>query len=520
MLSVNKSLLLIPILLLASVLSVSLGVLQIPAAHAANITGNVCLTDASAVPAPPASPCPAAPYVFNGPFPSTPQSGPTQLRVGVFVSGSNGTNAFDITLLTNSSFLKPAGVDLTADSQVTGSVLNTATGSSSVIVECVGGALIHGSTCSVTDTVDTIHLAAAAAPGAFVNAPVTGLLFTAIFNITGTAPAGRVVVGFQTGCTGSSVGGGLCVAIPSGQSPPSPAFDPETVQTATFDNSAGNAVLAWFYETSNVTSVTVLPGATSGNHVQITVTAPNGLPVLGTASVILSSTVTAGFNSPIFASTSSPTATCSAFTGTLLTCSLVAILSTTMGGTYFVTFYESYIGDDCAGVGPCSTTYSLIGTLTIEVNIQSVGWTINDVPYSSAQTLYMAKGNGITNPMPLFFKVQSLGGYVGTITYSTGLLLQSGQSIKITYPSSITLSAGQTITSIINATATSYGTSPVPYTAKLAAMGLTTLTSKVLTIHVAGVSLTTNTTSITISSGGSGFVSVTASGLPASSSGF
>src|SRR5713101_543454 len=336
MLSVNKSLLLIPILLLASVLSVSLGVLQIPAAHAANITGNVCLNDASAVPAAPASPCPAAPYVFNGPFPSTPQPGSTQLRVGVFISGSNGTNAFDITLLTNSSFLKPASGDLTS------SVLNTATGPANIVLECVGGGLIHGSTCSVNDTAGTIHLVAAAAPGAFVNAPLSGLLFTAIFNITGTSPTGGVVVGFQAGCGGSNVVGDACVTIASGTK----VNDPETIQTATFDNSGGNSVLSWFYETSNETSVSALPGATSGNHVLITSTAPNGLPTLGTASVTFTSTVTAGFNSPIFTSTSSPIATCSTFAGTPLTCSDVAILPTTTGGTYFVTFYESYVGDN------------------------------------------------------------------------------------------------------------------------------------------------------------------------------
>src|SRR3989442_4834670 len=215
MLSVNKSLLLIPILLLASVLSVSLGVLQIPAAHAANITGNVCLNDASAVPAVPASPCPAAPYVFNGPFPSTPQVGPTQARVGVYVNGSAGTNAFDIILLTTPTILKPAGIDLS------GSVMNTITGPASVVLECVGSALIHGSVCSANDTAGTIHLAVAAAPGAFVNPPVSGLLFTAIFNITGTAPAGGVSIRFQTQCgSATSVGSGACVTIASGGKSP------------------------------------------------------------------------------------------------------------------------------------------------------------------------------------------------------------------------------------------------------------------------------------------------------------
>src|SRR5712692_11347557 len=225
---------LLPLLLLFAVLA---GISSLPLAHAAgypNGPGKVCLNDASAVPAPPASPCPAAPYVFDGPFPSAPQTGPGQSRVGVYVNGSAGTNAFDITLLTTPTVLKPAGVDLS------GSVMNTSTGPASIVLECVGTALVHGSVCSVNDTAGTIHLAVAAAPGAFVNPPMSGLLFTAIFNITGTSPSAGVPIGFQTQCGSStSVVGGACVTIASGGKNP----DAETLQTAVFDNSAGNSVL-------------------------------------------------------------------------------------------------------------------------------------------------------------------------------------------------------------------------------------------------------------------------------------
>src|SRR5712691_9802959 len=125
----------LPLLLLVAVLA---GISSLPLAHAPgypNGPGLVCLNDASAVPASPASPCPAAPYVFDGPFPSAPQTGPAQARVGVYVNGSAGTNAFDIILLSTPTVLKPAGVDLTV------SVLNTITGPPSVVLECVGSAL-------------------------------------------------------------------------------------------------------------------------------------------------------------------------------------------------------------------------------------------------------------------------------------------------------------------------------------------------------------------------------------------
>src|SRR5215471_15851761 len=102
----------LPIILFATVLA---GVGSLPRVHAPGFPGpgTVCLTDASAVPAVPASPCPTTPYTFDSAFPHAPQPGATQLRVGVYVNGSAGLNAFDISLLADHTILKPAGVDLT-----------------------------------------------------------------------------------------------------------------------------------------------------------------------------------------------------------------------------------------------------------------------------------------------------------------------------------------------------------------------------------------------------------------------
>ena len=52
----------LPLILFASILA---GVTMLPTAHA--LTGVVCLTDSSAV-VPGPNPCPATPYIFNGPF--------------------------------------------------------------------------------------------------------------------------------------------------------------------------------------------------------------------------------------------------------------------------------------------------------------------------------------------------------------------------------------------------------------------------------------------------------------------
>src|SRR6266699_1122325 len=136
----------IPAILLIAVLA---GVSSIQIVHAAPV-GLVCLNDGSVAAAPPANPCPcaASPITFDGPFPSTPQTSPTQIRVGVYINGSDALNGFDVTLLTNHLFLTPAGFDLS------GTALPIPT---TTILECRQNVLIQGSVCAPTDNIDTFH---------------------------------------------------------------------------------------------------------------------------------------------------------------------------------------------------------------------------------------------------------------------------------------------------------------------------------------------------------------------------
>src|SRR3989441_13194085 len=153
-----------------------------PSAHG-QFPGTVCLV------APGTNACPSSPASLSG------NSG-TQLRVSVFIQNSDGLNGFDITLLADHTILKPAGADLT------GTVLP---GPQTVLVECLSGVLVQGSRCAPNDTVDTVHLAAVACLGCITATPTTGLLFTAIYNVT-SASSGTPL-GFQTGCpTPTSVG--------------------------------------------------------------------------------------------------------------------------------------------------------------------------------------------------------------------------------------------------------------------------------------------------------------------------
>src|SRR5438094_10197396 len=144
--------------------------------------------------------------------------------VGFSILGADGLDAYDITLLTSSATLQQAGIDLA------GTFLNSGVGPATVVLECLGGNLVAGTVCSSTDTAGTIHLAASAAPGApLTTAPTSGILFTAIFNITATTPSGGVPPGFQRGCSQTNVAGGVCVTIANGSTTP----DAETVQAAT-----------------------------------------------------------------------------------------------------------------------------------------------------------------------------------------------------------------------------------------------------------------------------------------------
>src|SRR5690242_21436001 len=94
--------LIIPAILLLAVVAGAVGL--VPRANAA-ITGEICLADpTSSIGS--ATPCPPTPPVFDGPAGQL-------IRVGVFVSGSDALNGFDITMLASHTDLVPIGVDLT-----------------------------------------------------------------------------------------------------------------------------------------------------------------------------------------------------------------------------------------------------------------------------------------------------------------------------------------------------------------------------------------------------------------------
>lgn len=230
------------------------------------LVGLVCLSPSSN----PA--CPAPPVTVTSPV-------GTQMSVYVTVQGSGGLDGFDITLIANHTIIKPA------DASLTGSIL-----SGGIIVnKCIGGVLKAGPICAATDTADTIHFAATAPLGSPDTAPpTTALLFTAIYNVTGTT---AIPINFQIGCSRSSVSGTTaCVLISNG----TPFAVPETVQAASYTP----APTPTFAISTSQPQISLFKGETG--NASLTLTSLNGFA----GSVALSVSVTpSGKHAPLFSFT-------------------------------------------------------------------------------------------------------------------------------------------------------------------------------------------------------------------------
>src|SRR6266480_4112246 len=499
----NKKLLLplVPLLLLGIFLGIPS---VVPPAHAA---GTVCFNDPASFST--SAPCAPAGTALNGPAPSAALTnaipagsvmGTNQIRVGVYLSGPDLINGFDITVLADRTVLRPAAVDFS------NTILASPT---SIVVECLDGALVTGPTCLSSDVPGTIHLSLSGAAGVLSTAS-TGLVFTAIYNITAKSAA-TIPIAFQTGC--GSVGSPtsdppLCVTITNGGSGPVS----ESVGTIGFNNSVDPNWVA--ISTPSPTSYSFNVGAASP-VASISATAENGYPgLVGTDSVSFTSIQSAGLTI--------------SFTGAVTSCAtggLTCSVSASFGGaagTYFVTFFGNYVYSNDTILGPDGT---LDGTVSLVVNIQDVQWSINganEYPLpTTAQTLYM--GTGPTHPMPLFFTVTSVGGYTGTITYSTAALTGT-PGLVFTYPVAFTLGAGLSVTKIINGTATTTGSAN--YVARIVVGGFAgttgTHSSGLQTVKMSGFTLTSNSTGVTFAPGGSKNVQLTSTSLgnPPGTNGF
>src|SRR5216683_1843078 len=122
------------------------------------------------------------------------------VSVPINIAGSDPLNGFDIQVFADPAFLSGASVSLF------GSIITSPT----IVIECINGILIAGSTCAPQDQAGVVHFSAVHV-GALTSA--SGLLFTINYNIVGQT--GGIPLSFNTGCSGTSVPGD-CVTISNG----------------------------------------------------------------------------------------------------------------------------------------------------------------------------------------------------------------------------------------------------------------------------------------------------------------
>lgn len=140
---------------------------------------------------------------------------PTTVSVPINIAGSDPLNGFDIQVFADPTILSAASVSL-------GSVL----ASPSIVIECINGILVVGSTCAPQDANGVVHLGAAQI-GSLTSA--SGALFTINYKVVGNSAG--TPISFNTGCSGTSVSGD-CVTISNG----TPTAVSETDLGATFAN--------------------------------------------------------------------------------------------------------------------------------------------------------------------------------------------------------------------------------------------------------------------------------------------
>lgn len=354
--------------------------LPIGPVHAASSSGTVCLADPTTPPSP--DPCSlGSTTVFDAPL-TLPNH---QIRIGVYINGSEGFLSFEIVLKTNSTVLKPAGID------TSGSILiQPPTNAPPLIAaECLGTVSLTGSFCEANST-DTLELAAAKFPP-LTPTPSTGLLFTAIFNVTAQASS-PVPIGFQTGCYVSSVGGGICVAFSNGD-PSGPI--PETDQPATFNNAIQIPYLTVSAISNKIGPLLIgstqslrlnLTGQSSWNQRLCTVCAT-------TLSIVADNSLSVKMN------TTTPTvpSSGSAFVTMNITGST--------GGNYSLTVYAQYSSADLVNFQPDT----LVARLTFQISITD--FAISASPPSSIPFLV---GTTATSTIT----VASINGFSGTVNFS------------------------------------------------------------------------------------------------------
>jgi hypothetical protein len=420
------------------------------------VGGTVCLADPST-----ATGCSGPAGVFNGPLTNP----ATQLKVGVFIDNSDLFNSFDITLKADHSVLAPFDADLT------GSIIPTP----QIFWMCIGRVAKAGPACPPTDTPDTIHLNLVTG-NYFTSIPATGLLFTAVYNITGTTSNTSIL--FQTGCSNTSIPG-VCVAISLAGSI---GNDPEVIgNIGSFAN--GNPSFVTLTSSPNIIGPIY---RYSGGSANITAIAQNGWPGFSADIITFTMKQSAGLVAQI------PQGSCT--TGGVA-CSVTLQASSLNPGNYFVTLFATY-----SYFNPnTSFTSTLAATLTLQVIVTDFSVSANPTMLNIQQ--------GASAPTTL--TLGSLNGFTGTIGLSGPTITGIAYSFA---PGTVTLTAGSSGTSTFTVTVNSgfaIGNYSIIVTATTGSLSHTIR----VTVQVSNFGFSESANTLLVPVGGSGSVTVTATSV-------
>jgi hypothetical protein len=406
------------------------------------------------------------------------------------INNTDFFNGFDITL--NSSDvtkLKPFGIDTAGTIMPLGST---------VLAACVATVLIGGSTCASTDNSATVHLAMAAPVGTLLNPGTTGLLFTAIFSITGTTLPGGITIRYQNGCIVSS-DGDLCVAFSNGTI----STVPETTQNGGFDNS----------DTSMVYYATI---STSTNNLGVSL---QGAPTVTMPKVTYTATSQNGFNNTLVNPT--PTLALGVIingtgvrpTATLLPTSLDltgvprttfnqtgSVTSAVQGGVYLVTV---------------TATYSFTSLITGITSSLSAAYSL---PYNVTDYTITPSPNPVTvqpaTGQPVTITVAPIAGFNTLVKFGLTIPPATASAGVMAVYSSTTVSggSGSTTLTVTTTTTTPAGTYSLTITSNSTLNGYTTAANKhtkLLTIKAGGFTISATAPSHAIGSYINSTVSIT-----------
>ncbi len=335
-----------------AILAVLAAVPNFPSRVEGASTGTICIAQVTD------TRCPASPPVFNGPITSP----NTLLRVPVMINNTAPFSVFSVTLNSSDlSKLKPYGVDLAGSIMPAGSF---------ILAECVGGVLIAGSACVPTDNPATVQLAIAGPLGFLSLQGTTGLLFTAIFSITGTTLPGGVKINYQNGCdTKSSSNGNFCVSFANGTIVPVP----EALQNGGFDNSNTATLPSATLSTTTTNLGQSLTGAPTHAlpTATFTLTSQNGFNTSIPTLTLATSVNGTGIRPTVSLSTSSITLSGlpQSFTQT------GSVSSTVPAGVYIATVTATYQTQDL--FAPVLTTSSLSATFSLPVTVSDYSLSVS-----------------------------------------------------------------------------------------------------------------------------------------------